>query len=46
MYSLWLTLGVLICVVASAWFGLWVRSRLPDHHLNADSKDAVKVLGH
>src|SRR5262249_36116151 len=43
MYSLLITLGVLICVLMATWLGMWARPRLPDHHLDAESKDAVKL---
>lgn len=31
------------CIFGSALLGMFVRSRLPDHHLQDDSKDAVKL---
>ena len=34
---------VFACVFGSALLGMFVRARLPDHHLNADSKDVVKL---
>ena len=34
---------VFACVFASALLGMFVRARLPVHHLNADSKDVVKM---
>jgi hypothetical protein len=33
-------LGVLLTALA---LGRWIRSRLPEHHLSADSKDTIKV---
>lgn len=43
MMSLVVTLGVLGSTFLAAWLGMWVRQWLPDHHLSAESKDAVKV---
>jgi hypothetical protein len=34
---------VFACVFGGAMLGLLVRSRLPEHHLSADSKDVVKL---
>jgi hypothetical protein len=34
---------VLGCVFGGALFGIFLRSKLPEHHLTAESKDAVKV---
>lgn len=34
---------VFACVMAGAVFGLWLRARLPDHHLSSESKDVVKL---
>ncbi len=31
------------CVFGGALFGIFLRSALPEHHLSAESKDAVKV---
>ncbi|WP_085934321.1 hypothetical protein [Enhydrobacter aerosaccus] len=30
-------------ILASALIGMYLRSRLPDHHLNGDSKDVIKL---
>jgi hypothetical protein len=36
--------GIVFAIVfAGALFGLWVRTRLPEHHLSAESKDVVKL---
>jgi hypothetical protein len=35
---------VLLCIFGSALFGLLVRSLLPDEHLNAETKDVVKLV--
>jgi hypothetical protein len=34
---------VFACTFAGALFGMWLRSVLPAHHLDAESKDTVKV---
>ncbi len=34
---------VFACVFGGALVGIFLRSALPEHHLNAESKDAVKV---
>jgi hypothetical protein len=34
---------VFLCVFGGALLGLSLRSALPDHHLNTDTKDAVKL---
>jgi hypothetical protein len=31
------------CVFGAAALGMYLRSRLPDHHLNSDSRDAIKL---
>ncbi len=33
--------GFCLCVAASV--GMWLRSRLPDHHLSAESKDVIRL---
>jgi hypothetical protein len=43
VHSLLITLGVLVCVLMATWLGMWAHARLPQHHLDADSKDAIKV---
>lgn len=35
---------VLICIFGSAIFGVYLRTRLPDEHLSADTKDVVKLV--
>jgi hypothetical protein len=32
-----------LCVFGAAFAGMLMRSRLPDHHLNPDSRDAIKL---
>lgn len=41
-----LTISVLTfcCVFASALAGLWLRERLPEHHLSKGSEDTVKLV--
>src|SRR5580700_10214403 len=34
---------VFACVLCGALVGMFVRTKLSDHHLNADTKDVVKV---
>jgi hypothetical protein len=41
--SLAITAIVLVCVIAGSWFGMWLGSRLPEPHRNAESRDAVKL---
>jgi hypothetical protein len=43
MSSLAISLIVFACVFGGALVGMFLRSRLPDHHLSAESKDVVKV---
>jgi hypothetical protein len=31
------------CIFGGAMLGLWLRSRLPGHHLSTDSKDTIKL---
>ena len=31
------------CIISGTLLGLTLSKMVPDHHLNADSKDAVKV---
>jgi hypothetical protein len=38
-----MTLAVFAAVFTGALLGMWLRRQLPDHHLNADSKDIVKL---
>ncbi len=40
----WVISGIVFaCVLSGALLGLFVRTRLPEHHLGADSKDLVKL---
>lgn len=32
-----------LCVFGAAFVGMFLRSRLPDHHLSPDSRDAIKL---
>jgi Protein of unknown function (DUF4239) len=34
---------VLLCTFGGALFGMWLRTVLPEHHLDAESRDVVKV---
>jgi hypothetical protein len=34
---------IFFCVFGSAMFGMWLHDVLPEHHLNNDSKDVVKL---
>jgi hypothetical protein len=34
---------VFLCLSGAALAGMWLRSRLPDHHLSADSRDAIRL---
>ena len=43
MSSLSVTAIVLACVFAGALLGLWLSRKLPEHHRNAESRDAVKL---
>jgi Protein of unknown function (DUF4239) len=43
MHSLLIAVGVFVCLLLAAWLGIKARARLPQHHLSADSKDAVKL---
>ncbi|MBX7259778.1 MAG: DUF4239 domain-containing protein [Candidatus Hydrogenedentes bacterium] len=44
MSPLAISLIVLLCIFGSSLFGLLVRSRLPDQHLNSDTKEVVKLV--
>jgi hypothetical protein len=35
--------GVFLCTFGGALLGMWLRTILPEHHLDAESKDVVKV---
>ena len=43
MSSLAIALVILACVFGGALLGLVLRDALPEHHLNPDSRDAVKL---
>jgi hypothetical protein len=43
MRSLVISAGVFICLLLGAFLGMTVRRKLPGHHVNTDSKDAVKI---
>jgi hypothetical protein len=34
---------VAICLCIATAIGMWMRARLPDHHLNTDSKDVIRL---
>jgi len=34
---------VFACTFGGVLFGMWLQKTLPGHHLDAESKDAVKV---
>lgn len=44
MSPLAISLIVLLCIFGSALVGLLLRSRFPDEHLNAESKEVVKLV--
>lgn len=43
MSSLAISAIVFVCIFAGAMVGMWLRSRLPEEHLNPDSRDVVKL---
>ena len=43
MSALTIAVIVLVCVFGGALIGMFLGSRLPQHHLSADSKDVVKL---
>ena len=43
MSALAIAVIVLVCVFGGALAGLFLRTRLPDHHLNDDSKEIIKL---
>ncbi len=43
MSSLEISLLIFCCLLASALFGLFLKARLPKHHLEEHSKDAIKI---
>ena len=43
MTPLFLATLVALCTVGGAAFGLWLRKVLPEHHVNDNSKDVIRV---
>ena len=43
MHAVWISSIVFACALAGAALGHWLRDTLPDHHLDDESKDTVKV---
>ena len=43
MYATLVGLIVVVCTFGGALLGMWLRTVLPDHHLDAESRDVVKV---
>ena len=43
MSALAIAVTVLVCVFGGALAGLFLRTRLPNHHLNDDSKEIIKL---
>ena len=43
MYPTIIGLGVVTCTFGGALLGMWLRTTLPEHHLDADSRDVVKI---
>ncbi|WP_426128276.1 DUF4239 domain-containing protein [Pararhizobium sp. PWRC1-1] len=43
MSSLVLGLSVFVCLFGAALLGMVLRARLPSHHLDAESKDAIRL---
>jgi hypothetical protein len=43
MSSVTIALISLTCIFGGVLFGMWLSNLLPDHHLNSDSKDTVKL---
>jgi len=41
--SAFLPRGCFACLLAAVWIGIWLRRFLPQHHLNPDSRDTVKL---
>lgn len=44
MNSIAMSLVVFGCAFGGALFGLFLRTKLPGHHLNTDAKEAVKLI--
>ena len=38
-----ITIAVFLCSLGGIWLGALIRDKLPEHHLNEDSKDIVKL---
>jgi hypothetical protein len=43
MNSLFIAVTVFVVLFGTAMLGMWLRSRLPGHHLSAETKDAVRI---
>lgn len=43
MYPTFVGMIVFLCTFGGALFGMWLRTTLPEHHLDAESRDVVKV---
>src|SRR5512139_2702120 len=43
MYPTMVGLIVFTCAFGGALLGMWLRTKLPGHHLDAESRDVVKV---
>src|SRR5512143_3475511 len=43
MYPTLVGLIVVVCTFGGALLGMWLRTTLPAHHLDAESRDVVKV---
>ena len=44
MSAMAIAVTVLVCVFGGALAGLFLRTRLPDHHLQEDTKDIIKLV--
>ncbi len=40
-----MSLGAFVCIFGGAFIGMYLRRRLPGHHLDADTKDVVRLGG-
>jgi hypothetical protein len=43
MNPLFISCSVFALLFGAAMLGIWLRARLPHHHLNAETKDAVRI---
>lgn len=43
MTNMFLGLAVFVCVFAAGFSAMWIRRRLPEHHMSTDSRDTVKI---